>query len=210
MKAVVIFALAASACGNDLPPLVLTTPHVRYHARSPDDLPDGASAWIEDFRADLLTYFGVVDSQRDTVIDYYLFRDNGDLVTNSPCPGVACTSGASPAAVYTTRPLDDYELVHGFLNSIGGAAPYMIAEGAARNVSCYPEELSSNIVLPSTPVPQPASGSRISVFVSFPYSAGSARALTWDGLSVTSHWTGRMCPVPSEPRYWGSELAWSS
>jgi hypothetical protein len=143
VKAILILVLAVSACGNDLPPLVLTTPHVRYHARSPDEVPVGASAWIEDFRSDLLTYFGVLESQRDTVIDYYLFRDKDDLVSSSPCPGLACTSGDSPAAVYTTNLLDDYELVHGFLSPIGGAAPYMVAEGAAKNVSCYPAELFS-------------------------------------------------------------------
>jgi hypothetical protein len=138
MKIAVSYALALAACGGDRPPLQLSTPHLRYHAHTPEDVPPGASAWIEDYRTDLLTYFGVLDSQRDAVVDYYRFRDDADLVRNAPC-SIACTTD-SPLAVYTTRPLDDYELVHAFLAPIGGIPPYMIGEGTARSVSCYQHE----------------------------------------------------------------------
>ena len=138
MKVVILSALLLAGCGDDLPPLMLTTAHVRYHARVPEDVPPEASAWLEDYRTDLLTYFGVLDSQRDAVIDYYRFSDAADLAANSPCP-IACT-GDQPVAIYTTSPLDSYELVHGFLAPIGDLPPYLIAEGAARNVSCYPHE----------------------------------------------------------------------
>lgn len=134
MKIVIFLVLALAACGGDLPPLILATPHVRYHARTPDELPTEGESWLEEYRADLLTYFGVFDAQHDSVIDYYRFRDNADLVQNSPCPR-ACTT--EPAAVYTVSPLDDYELVHGFLAPIGGLPPRMIGEGTARVVSCY-------------------------------------------------------------------------
>jgi hypothetical protein len=136
VKVAAVAVLALAACGGgDLPPLALTTPHVRYHARAAADVPAGAGPWLEDFRTDLLTYFGALDAQRDTVIDYYVFDDQADLVNNTPCP-TNCTSDP-PVSVYTSHPLDDYELVHGFLSPLGGIPPYLIGEGTARAVSCY-------------------------------------------------------------------------
>ena len=85
LSGVLVFA---GACRQyDLPPLVATSAHFRYHARDDQQVPAGILDWLEAHRADVLTYLGVLQTQEHRVIDYYLYRDDADRDQNSPCLG---------------------------------------------------------------------------------------------------------------------------
>lgn len=70
-----VLAFAGACRQYDLPPVVATSAHFRYHARDAQQVPAGILDWLEAHRADVLTYLGELQSQEHRVIDYYLYRD---------------------------------------------------------------------------------------------------------------------------------------
>jgi hypothetical protein len=136
---VCLYALVLCGCAPDLPDgQVLTSPHFRYHARAETVVDPTVMDRLEARREEFDTWFGI-DSP---LVDYYLFKDNDDLVANSPCPDRACAS--SDSTIYTSAPLHEHELVHALLFGVGNPAP-IVAEGIAQHVACVQPNFAAHV-----------------------------------------------------------------
>jgi hypothetical protein len=143
-------AFAFACAPQDLPnDQVLTSAHFRYHARAETVLDPTIMDRLETHRAEFDTWFGVESG----LVDYYLFRDDHDFLANAPCPGHSCTSGSS---VFTTAPVHEHELVHGFLADVGQPAE-ILGEGIAQHAACIQTHIATQI--PPASWPQVAGGS---------------------------------------------------
>jgi hypothetical protein len=119
--------LSSGACrAYDLPPVVASSAHFRYHAREAQDVPGGTLPWLEAHRADVLSALGALQSQDHRIVDYYLFRDAADRDQNSPCSAaVDCEQNGS---VYSISATTEFELVHAYASGLGNP-PRLIQEG---------------------------------------------------------------------------------
>jgi hypothetical protein len=142
---------------RDLPnDQILTSAHFRYHARAGTVLDPTIMDRLEAHRAEFEARFGI----ESPLVDYYLFKDDNDLIARSPCPDRDCTSGSS---LFTSVPFHEHELVHVLLSAVGRPA-LIVSEGIAQHAACIQTHLAAPVPPVSWPEVAGVSNNSTSVY----------------------------------------------